>query len=226
MPMRWTVGTKIAAGFGLALCIFLAVGAISYRSTAQLIDASAQRQMSYDTLDALSDTRLAVRSIAIAVRSYLLSGEDGHFDALREAQRSLDAPLRELRTLVSDDPAQARRVEEVSRLLREYQTGMTAIAEIRRTRGAAPATQLFLADETRQQQAELARVLRELQTVEDAELVERSARTDAEIRIAQTTIVFGNLIAFVLAVLAGHFITRNIAGALKSLTATAERVTA
>lgn len=37
--MKWNVGTKIGAGFGLAMAIFVIVGAVSYRSTTQLIEA-------------------------------------------------------------------------------------------------------------------------------------------------------------------------------------------
>jgi len=31
--MKWNVGTKMSVGFGLALVVFVVVGAVSYRST-------------------------------------------------------------------------------------------------------------------------------------------------------------------------------------------------
>ena len=37
--MKWTVGMKIGAGFGLASAIFLIVGVVSYRSTVKLTEA-------------------------------------------------------------------------------------------------------------------------------------------------------------------------------------------
>ncbi len=224
--MKWTVGTRIATGFGLALAIFVAVGAVSYQSTARLIKASDERQHTYETLDALSDVRLALRSIGISLRTYLLSGEDTHFDALKRTQLSLEDPMNRLRQHVADTRPQLQRVDRVRDLLREYTASTNTIAEIRRTRGAAPATQLFLADDTREMQAELGRVLQQLQASEDRIREERSAATEMQTRVAQWTILIGNIVALLLAMLAGYFITRDISGALRRLTQTAERVTA
>lgn len=53
MTLRWNVGTKIGAGFGLTLVIFLFVGTASYRSTTQLIEASNARRHTYDVLKQL-----------------------------------------------------------------------------------------------------------------------------------------------------------------------------
>ena len=39
--MKWTVGTKIGVGFGLALAIFVAVGAASYGTVVQQTEAAA-----------------------------------------------------------------------------------------------------------------------------------------------------------------------------------------
>ncbi|UUZ74874.1 hypothetical protein LP414_22230 [Polaromonas sp. P1(28)-13] len=53
--MKWNVGTKIGAGFGLAMAIFVIVGAVSYRSTTQLIEASDSRKRTFQLLAELAE---------------------------------------------------------------------------------------------------------------------------------------------------------------------------
>ena len=36
--MKWNVGTKIGAGFGVALAIFVIVGIVSYRNVGQQVE--------------------------------------------------------------------------------------------------------------------------------------------------------------------------------------------
>ena len=38
--MKWSIGNKIASGFGLALVALLVVGAVSYDSTVELIGSA------------------------------------------------------------------------------------------------------------------------------------------------------------------------------------------
>ena len=42
--MKWNVGTKMGVGFGLALVVFVVVGAVSYRSTTQLKKRNGSRK--------------------------------------------------------------------------------------------------------------------------------------------------------------------------------------
>jgi methyl-accepting chemotaxis protein len=224
--MNWTVGRKIAAGFGLSLVIFVAVGVISHRATVQLVEASDLRKTSYETLDALSDVRLALRGVGVTLRTYLLSGEEAHWQALRSAEKSLEPPVRRLRELVASTPAQAKRVDKVAELLGGYEVATNAIADLRRTKGAVPATQAFLADSTRQMQGDIAGLLAELQQEHQAALARRTQDTENDAAFAQAAILYGNTLAVAIALLAGYLITRNISGPLRSLTLTAERVTA
>lgn len=224
--MKWTVGTKIAAGFGLALAVVVAVGALSYRSTAQLIDASELRRHTYESLDALTDMRLALRAVGMALRTYLITGQEAHFEAFKASQQSVDTPLQELLELVADRPDQVQRIGRAKGLLQQYFAVANSIAELRRTKGLAPATKLFLADDTTGLLADMGKVINEIQKEQDAVLQLRTEQTDSGTRLAQWTILAGNGVALVLAALAGLVITRNVAGPLQALTEATERVTA
>ncbi len=224
--MKWTVATKIAVSFGFAVVIFVVVGVVSYRGTDQLVEAGKARQHTYQTLDALDETRLALRGTGIALRTYLLSGEDAHLEALRVSQRALDQPVRFLAQRVGGDAAQAKRVEQVGVMMREYVTATSALAELRRTRGQAAATAAFLSDDTRQVLSALGMQFNDLQKELESVLSRRTSQTDEDGRFARQLILVGTALAFCAAVLAGWWLARDIATPLKALTAGTERVTA
>ncbi|MGD9942283.1 MAG: methyl-accepting chemotaxis protein [Burkholderiaceae bacterium] len=222
--LKWTVGKKIAASFGLTVLVFIAVSVISYRGTAQLIEASELRRHTHESLNALTDTRMSLRAVGLAFRTYLLSGEDAHREALRSAEQELRAPLQALLKSVMGTPSQVQRINRIDDLLDEYLAAINGIAEVRRTKGHEAAVQLFLADQTRQLLAQIGRILAELQSEQDAALERRTARAADESRLAQQTIVFGSLVAIILAIVGGVLLSRNISAPLRQLTATAERV--
>jgi len=224
--MRWTVGRKIAGGFGLALVVFVAVGAASYRSTAHLIDAAELRSHTYESLDALTDARLALRAVGLALRTYLLTGQETHLEGLRASQKAMDAPLEDLRRRMAGQPEQMQQLDRASDLLRQYVSAVNSMADLRRTKGLEAATALFLANDTQELLADIGRQFSTIQKQEDASLTQHTQQTDGEARAAQWTIVLGTCLALVLASLAGLLITRNVAGPLQELTAATERVTA
>ena len=45
--MKWSVGTKIGAGYALALAILLILGVVSYRNTTGLIEAAQMKAHTY-----------------------------------------------------------------------------------------------------------------------------------------------------------------------------------
>ena len=224
--MKWTVGTKIAAGFGLVLAVVVAVGALSYRSTTQLIHTSDMRRDTYESLDALTDMRLAVRAVGIALRTYLITGQEAHLEAFKASQKTVEAPIQELLGLMAGQPDQMQRISKTRSLLQQYFDAANRIADLRRTKGLDPATKLFLDEDTTQLLSDMGKVITEIHTNQDAILQLRTQQSEQEARQAQWTIFTGNAVALVLAALVGMVITRNVAGPLQALTDATERVTA
>ncbi len=224
--MRWTVGSKIAAGFSFALAVFIGVGVLSYRGTDQLIEAALSRRQTDLALDTLGETRFALRGVGLALRGYLLAGDVAHLDVLKAAQRTVDAPMQKLRDRVANDPAHVARVDQAAALAREYVADRMKLAELRRTQGLVAAMPVFLAEDTRRLLEGMESQLAALETELDIALSNRVALADQEASFARMALIGGNTLAVVLALIAGWLITRNISGPLKALTESAERITA
>ena len=95
--MKQTVGTKIAAGFGVIMAIFVAVGAISYRGTSELIDAAEMQSHTYEVLNTRDTAHSAVKDTGVALRSYLISGEPRDAERVQAVIAAMEKPLPVLR---------------------------------------------------------------------------------------------------------------------------------
>lgn len=225
--MRWTVGFKIATGFGLVLMVLVAAGLLAHRGTSQVIDASDERAQAARILTTGDALRLAVRGAGLNLRNYIISGEPAQLQLLRTGlaeTQGAGGPLAQLRAMAGGD-SQAQRVDRLAELFRQYAEEAGAIAQIRTTGGFAPAVQLLNSEQTRALLAQLGRALDDMDQRQD-ETLRRSVESAERVgRDALWLVVGSTLAGLVLAALSWLLITRSIAQPLGVLTEAAQRIT-
>uniref|UniRef100_UPI002FC8FE18 CHASE3 domain-containing protein n=1 Tax=Polaromonas sp. TaxID=1869339 RepID=UPI002FC8FE18 len=223
--MKWNVGTKIGAGFGLTLAIFVVVGALSYSSTVQLIEASDLRKRTYQLLTDLAGVPSQLGDIETGQRGYIITGEENFLESYQAAVGKIDKSLQEVRRLTAGNPQQQRRLDALEPLVKSRLAFARESIELRRAKGLEAAAQLIKSGKGKALTDEIHKVLGEIERDEEALLRQRveAAQNDAD--NAKSAIVLGTLAALVLAALAGFAITRNIARPLQDLTAIAQRIT-
>lgn len=223
--MKWKVGTRIAAAFGLVLAILAIVGVVSYRSTSQLIEATAQLSRSYE-INALHDDALAeVREVQLRLRTYLITQDSDDERAFRERLSSVAAPLRRLREQVSGDSAHAARLERTHAALEQYARFADAVIVERRSKGVEGAAALLESPQNTNLIDSLRAPLDEIERVEVERTQQRSAQVQEQSSTARTAIALGSGAALVVSVLAGLTLTRGISRPLGHLTQAAEKIT-
>jgi methyl-accepting chemotaxis protein len=225
VTIKWSVGLKIAAGFGLVLAIFVAVGAISYRGTTQLIDTMHEQQHTYDVVNSRDDADALMKDIGLALRSYIITGDTAQLDRYRRLLAESGGRLAQLRALLTERPRQMERLDALDRLVNEYASVTGNIAELRRTKGFAEASALLGDDHTGQLLAGMRALFVAIDKDENALLARRVAETQADAGIARLAILLGTLVALLTAAVAGLLITRNVARPLRRLTVAADRIT-
>ena len=225
MTMRWNVGTKIGAGFSLALLVFVIVGAVSYRSTTQLVEAADLRKHSYEILGHIEATLSLLQDVEIGQRSFVLVGEESYLEPYRTAVDKIDPTLREVRRLTEDNPRHQRRLDALEPVVKNRIAFARETIELRRSQGAEPALQLVKTGRGKLLMDDIRRIVGEMRSEEEESLRKRAAQADADARTAKWTILLGTMTAFMLAALAGVVLTRDIARPLQDLTAVADRIT-
>jgi methyl-accepting chemotaxis protein len=224
--MKWNVGTKIGAGFGVLLAIYTIVSAVSYRSTSQLIDASDLRQHSYEVLRQLAEMELLASDMQNGLRGYVITGEERYLEPYQAALGRTDKVIQEIRKLTADNPSQQQRLATLEPLVKSRIDFARETVDATRTKGQEAGVQLIKSGKGRTLTNEIRKLIDQMDSEEQDLLKQRAAAAQAGAQNAEWTIVLGTLAALALAALAGFIITRNIARPLQVLTAVADRITA
>jgi methyl-accepting chemotaxis protein len=223
--MKWNVGTKIAAGFGLAMAIFAIVGAVAYRSTTELVEASDLRQHTYEVLSRLN----ALESLAVdaqnAVRGYAITGNDKELQNFRNAVEQTEKVEQELGPLTADGSRQQRRMEALVPIIKSRLDLSSETIEAVRSNGPEAGVERIRAGKGRGLTVDIRKLLDQMEAEEQDVLKRRTEIAISDARNAKWTIVLGTLMALALAALTGWGLTRNISRPLQELTAVAERIT-
>jgi methyl-accepting chemotaxis protein len=223
--MKWSVGTKIAAGFGLALIVFVIVGVISYQSTAQLIDASDLTEHTYEVMSQLDQTLSSLQDVETGQRGYLLVGEESYLEPYQAGLISVDKSLQEIRRLTADNPRQQQRLDPLSRLVKERLASARETIDLRRSGKGDVALQVIKGGKDKSLMDEIRKAVGEMKSEELDLLHKRTNQAQSNASRTKWSIALGTFFALALSVLAAFVITRNIARPLQSLTTVAERIT-
>lgn len=223
--MKWNVGTKIGAGFGIALTIFVIVGVMSYRNLTALSEAAQWRQHTYEVLAQIAELPSLLKDLQNGPRGYVLTGEESYLDAYRAALPAIERDLKSLRELTRDNPRQQRRLDQLEPLFQTRREIAAETIEARRTRGMEGGSEVVKTGRGKTVTDDIANLLERMAAEENELLAERTARTERDTRNTQFTIILGTLAALTIAGFAGFIITRNIAGPLQNLSTIAGRIT-
>jgi methyl-accepting chemotaxis protein len=225
--MKWNVGTKIGAGFALALVIFLIVGTVSYRSTTQLNETAAWVEHTYKVLDTVEGVLSTMKDAETGQRGFTITADESYLEPYTVAVSTIDVQLKTLRELTKDNANQQRRLDRLELLVAEKFVVLRETMEARRdnAKGFEAALKITQTGRGKKTMDDIRRMVDEIKGEESRLLAERTKEAQASSRNAMQTIVLGTVLAFVLMTLVGFAITRNIAGPLQNLTSVAQQIT-
>ncbi len=142
--MKWSIGSKIGSGFGLALAVLMVVGAVSYNSTAKLIDSAEWVRHTHEVLNGADNTLSSLKDAETGQRGYLITGEESYLEPYQGSRELVDQELKRLRELTSDNPVQQTRLNALEPLVRARFATLQQVIELRKARGSAAAAQEVL----------------------------------------------------------------------------------
>jgi methyl-accepting chemotaxis protein len=222
--MRWSIGTKIGSGFGLALVMLTIVGAVSYDSTSKLIISAAWVQHTHEILNELGDLLSGMKDAETGQRGYVLTGEARYLEPYQGARDYVDQKLKYVRELTSDNPIQQQRLTAIEPLIASKFTELQETIDLRRTKGFAAAKQVVVTDRGESAMDSIRKLVGEMRDEETELGVRRSAEEKTRAHRTETTIIAGSLSSFVLLSLAAVFLTRNIAVPLGEVSSAAQKI--
>lgn len=222
--MKWNVGTKISVGFGIALAIFTIVGAVSYRSVIQQVEAATWVAHTHEVQNRLTRLLSNLQDAETGQRGYVITGVDSYLAPYTDGIARVAEARNQLAQLVSDNPREQARADALGPLIADKLAELQETIDIRKTRDFAAAQSVVLTDRGKKSMDAIRNLLQEMNVAEEDLLKSRAEAAQADAQAAKLTIVLGTLAALVVAGFAGLLITRNIAGPLRTMTRVAERI--
>ena len=118
--MKTTLTTKLVSGIVLLLALFAAVVLCYYQLAGQVLRNSRQVEASQRVSNEAVTVLRNIIDMETGFRGYLLIGNEQTLEPYHAGERELVGRFAQLRTLVADDPAQVRLVDQTRRLFRQW----------------------------------------------------------------------------------------------------------
>src|SRR5437870_5203656 len=214
--MASLLGAQIQAGFGAALVILGALGAVSYWQAGHFREDAQWVAHTHAVLAKLATVLAQVEDIETGQRGYLLTGVASFLEPYNAAVPALAQTLQELRALTADNPHQQGRLDALAPLLAEFTTAAAVTVAVRQTEGLEAAQWAVVMGQGKQRTEALRRILGEMAEEERALLQKREVQTAASARRTTWIIVLGSLAALGLVVTASLRLQRELAGRMQA----------
>ncbi len=223
--MKWNVGTKLGAGFGIALAIFVIVGVVSYGNVEKQTEDATWVAHTHEVIATLTRVLSTMQDAETGQRGFIITADESYLAPYTAALAAIDTHLKHLAELVSDNARQATRADTLAQLVAVKISEMAKPIAVRRAQDFTAAQAIVLAGTGKQAMDDVRTLVGTMEEAEQALLNQRAETSEAATKAAALTIVLGTSLAIVLAGLVGFLITRNVAGPLRGLTDAAERIT-
>jgi methyl-accepting chemotaxis protein len=224
--IKVTVGTKIGAGFALALAFLVIIGSTAYRSISRLAETSALVAHTRQVLEVISSLNLAAIDTETGERGYIITGQESYLEPYQQGLATVDQDIRKLRELTVDNSDQQRRLDRLEPMLKERAASLAQGISLRQGQGQDAARDWVARGSGKKQMDAVRDTLAEMVTQENELLRVRAEDADAVAHTARLVIIFGTIGAVIVLGLTGLFLTRDISAPLGRLSSSAELITA
>ncbi|MGH7591358.1 MAG: CHASE3 domain-containing protein, partial [Gemmatimonadales bacterium] len=217
--MRWTLGRKISAGFGLSMLVVVALGAISYRSSRFLLVTGRQVTHSQEVMRQIEQVLSTLKDAETGQRGYLLTDIDPFLAPYSAAVGQVNANVDSLRRLTLDNPAQQRRIGQLQPLVKSKLDELQRTIDLRRSRGTDAAVAAVKTERGKQIMDEIRQLTDGMVVDERALLAQRTAAADATARSTAWSIGIGTALALAIVVMASVILIRAVSRPLQETAA-------
>jgi methyl-accepting chemotaxis protein len=214
-----TVARRLTTAFSAVILVFVLVGGVALYSATQLADANKWNTHTYKVL-ALGDEMLeSMINMETGARGFLIASEDRYLEPWNNGIQAFDKSWAEVKGLTSDNATQQQRLDEMKKRSSEFiAVGKTMIQFRRDVSTGQRSSSDFVAefkqgkdkaamDGFRSLHAEFDKAERDLLAVRDAAAAGYQS-------LNRNVVIFGSLLAVLIAAGLGIWVTRAITGQL------------
>lgn len=208
--MKFSLGGKIAFGFGTALLALVVISWVSYRETMSLVDSIRLAAHSHDVVDHLEEVLSCLKDAETGIRDFLITADRRDLEPFQAAKAVIPQRLNELKHVTASDPDRQKELEPLHALVVRKLTLLAEIVESRPLRGNTTAARLVKMEEGTKVMDEIRTLIGEMDRKEKTFMSRQSGTVGTLADAAGRVILLGGVIAFIFVALASALISRDI----------------
>jgi PAS domain S-box-containing protein len=222
--MKLTVGMKIGASFALTLVIIVIIGISSSLALNKMREAVYWTNHSFQVLHRLDDVTSMMKDAETGQRGFIITGDPHYLAPYNDARDKIAPALEEIAKLTVDNPRQQQRIVVLKGKSSVRLALLTEAITVREEKGFEAARKAILANNGKTVMDEIRKTADDMHTDEITLMGQRSTKVATTIFLANSTIVGGLLLTFVLLVVMNFLLNRSIARPMNALALVIERI--
>ena len=219
-----SMGRKITAAFTATLVVMIALAWISYSSIGELRSTSHWVSHTHEVLGQLERVSSELKDAETGQRGYLITGEDRYLEPYNSARTSAEEAVANLRDLTSDNPAQQKRIDDLTPLIDAKFAELQETIDLRRTEGFEASREVVLSDRGKATMDDIRTILDDMVAEEQALLKSREADSADMANWVFFLIPSLTVLALAVSVVVGVVLTRSTSRPIRKLAKAATRM--
>jgi methyl-accepting chemotaxis protein len=210
MNTNWTFGRRLAAGFGFAIAVLIAIATVSYRTTNDLIENERLVNHTHQVRTTLANLLSLLTDAETGQRGFIITGEATYLAPYEQALQDIRQTFQTAQKLTSDNPDQQRRLAAISPLIDSRLALLRRGIDQRRAGGFEAGQKATSSGEGLEDMQRLRALVDEADSEEMSLLDQRAAEAQASANFAQTVNLWGSIGAIIAVMLIAFYITRSL----------------
>ncbi|HVQ96852.1 MAG TPA: CHASE3 domain-containing protein [Mycobacteriales bacterium] len=213
------IRAKILVGFGVPTLVTLVICVLLFRALGNTQHYSERVRHTGEVIAAATQLVREAVDAETGMRGYVITGTDAFLEPYRSGNSGFDVTAARLRALVSDNPPQVDRVDQMAALHRDWLDGIaTKVVDARRDGGFAPAAALIQLGTAKRLVDQLRSVANAFIGTEQDLLRTRNAASESAAHRAQLLALLGLGAVVLLGLGIGIVLSGQLAGSARDVT--------
>ncbi len=194
MRAQWTFGKRIALGFSFSALIFVLFSLVGYFSADSLISNDAQVKHTYEVRRKISLYDRLIKDAESSQRGFTLTGREEYLKPFQEAEEQVAGVVDDLSSLIVDNPAQTRRVQELRELTTLRMNQLNDRIEMTKIRGLEAVQKQTIDGSGKRTMDSIRSLIAQMESEESKLMDSRRERVEASTRATKTSLIGGCLL--------------------------------
>ncbi|MBI9067836.1 MAG: CHASE3 domain-containing protein [Salinivirgaceae bacterium] len=162
---KLTIGYKIAIGFAIILSMFVIVSVITLRNQNNLAENADWVTHTHQVITVIEGISGSLKDAETGQRGYIITGVDEYLEPYKDALKSIDSELVELKQLTSDNAEMQQNIIELKGLINKKLEELDQTINLRKNKGFQTAQEVVITNHGKIVMDQIRGVLNEMTSI-------------------------------------------------------------